>query len=153
MKDKAGWAAGGRAGKPHILLGTAILLAAALCFGLGILVARDMPRTDDALWIEQLPPEELPGSVPAESAAGKQEEISGPAGPQPGGGPAAADAAASAAAHASTGTYVASKNGTRYYLPSCSGAKRIKEENRVWFQTKSMAEAAGYTPAANCDGM
>jgi hypothetical protein len=28
----------------------------------------------------------------------------------------------------STGQFVASKNGTKYYLPTCSGANRISEE-------------------------
>ena len=49
--------------------------------------------------------------------------------------------------------YVASKSGTKYHLPWCSGARRIKEENKVWFATKEEAEAAGYTPAANCKGL
>lgn len=49
--------------------------------------------------------------------------------------------------------YVASKSGTKYHLPWCSGAKRIKEENKIWFATKEAAEAAGYTPAANCKGI
>ncbi len=51
------------------------------------------------------------------------------------------------------GGYVASKSGTKYHLPWCSGAKRIKEENKIWFKTKSEAEAAGYEPAANCKGI
>lgn len=51
------------------------------------------------------------------------------------------------------GKYVASKNGTAYHYPWCSGAKRIKEENKIWFQTKEEAEARGYKPAANCDGL
>lgn len=51
------------------------------------------------------------------------------------------------------GTYVASKNGTRYHFPWCSGAQNIKEENKVWFDTKEAAEAAGYTPAKNCKGL
>lgn len=50
-------------------------------------------------------------------------------------------------------TYVASKNSTKYHLPWCSGARRISEENKVWFATKEDAAAAGYTPAANCPGM
>lgn len=49
--------------------------------------------------------------------------------------------------------FVASKNGTRYYYPWCSGVSRIKEENKVWFATKEEAERAGYTPAANCKGL
>jgi hypothetical protein len=51
------------------------------------------------------------------------------------------------------GGYVASKSGTKYHLPWCSGAKRIKEENKVWFKTQAEAEDAGYTPAANCKGI
>ncbi len=51
------------------------------------------------------------------------------------------------------GEYVASKNGTVYHLPWCSGAQRIKEENKVWFTTQEEAEEAGYRPAANCKGL
>lgn len=49
--------------------------------------------------------------------------------------------------------FVASKNGTKYHYPWCSGAQRIKEENKVWFNTKEEAEKAGYTPASNCKGL
>ncbi len=51
------------------------------------------------------------------------------------------------------GKYVASKNGSAYYLPSCSGASRIKDENKIWFDSKSAAEEAGYHKAANCKGL
>jgi len=51
------------------------------------------------------------------------------------------------------GAYVASKTGKKYHLPWCSGAQRIKEENKVWFDSKEAAEQAGYTPAANCKGL
>ncbi|MFH0846203.1 MAG: hypothetical protein V1851_02265 [Patescibacteria group bacterium] len=53
----------------------------------------------------------------------------------------------------STGKYVASKNGTKYHAPWCSGAQRIKKENQIWFSSKEEAEAAGYTPASNCPGI
>ena len=49
--------------------------------------------------------------------------------------------------------YVASINGTKYYLPNCSGVGRINDENKIWFTTKEEAEIAGYTPAANCSGL
>ncbi|MDB5224793.1 MAG: protein of unknown function with transrane region [Candidatus Adlerbacteria bacterium] len=49
--------------------------------------------------------------------------------------------------------YVASKNGTKYYLPACSGAKRIAAVNQVWFSTAQDAKNAGYGPAANCPGL
>lgn len=52
-----------------------------------------------------------------------------------------------------TSSYVASKNGTKYHLPWCAGASQIKEENKIWFKTKAEAEAAGYSPAANCKGI
>ncbi len=57
------------------------------------------------------------------------------------------------AAMAAGGQYVASKTGKSYHLPWCSGAKLIKEENKVWFTTKEEAEARGYTPAGNCPGI
>jgi len=49
--------------------------------------------------------------------------------------------------------YVGSKNSDKYHLPWCSGAKQIAEANKVFFNTKAEAEAAGYTPAANCKGI
>lgn len=49
--------------------------------------------------------------------------------------------------------FVASKNGKRYYLKSCAGAKRIKPENLISFESRELAEAAGYTKAANCPGL
>lgn len=60
---------------------------------------------------------------------------------------------ASAKAPAGKGQYVASKSGTKYYLPTCAGANRIKEENKVWFATAGEARAKGLEPAANCPGL
>ncbi len=48
---------------------------------------------------------------------------------------------------------VGSKNGTKYHYLWCSGALRIKDENKVFFANKEEAEQAGYTPAANCPGL
>ncbi|MFA6503121.1 MAG: hypothetical protein WCT45_02605 [Candidatus Paceibacterota bacterium] len=48
---------------------------------------------------------------------------------------------------------VASKNGTKYYLPTCAGAARIAEGNKVQFASAEAARAAGYAPAANCKGL
>lgn len=53
----------------------------------------------------------------------------------------------------SSGTYVASRNGSSYHLPTCPGAKQIKEENKVWFQTEEEARRAGFKPAGNCPGL
>ncbi|MDP2593210.1 MAG: hypothetical protein Q8P52_00980 [bacterium] len=54
---------------------------------------------------------------------------------------------------AKEGKYVGSKSGSKYHLPWCSGAQRIKKENEVWFDSKEEAAKAGYTPAANCPGL
>lgn len=51
------------------------------------------------------------------------------------------------------GQVVASKSGTKYYFPSCSGADRISEGNKVWFASVAAAEEAGYTRSANCEGI
>lgn len=54
---------------------------------------------------------------------------------------------------AEEGKIVASKSGTKYYLPSCASASRISEANKIWFTSAELAVAAGYTPAANCKGI
>ena len=51
------------------------------------------------------------------------------------------------------GQLVASKNGTKYHFPWCSGAKRMLEENKIWFASIAEARAGGYEPAANCKGL
>ena len=48
---------------------------------------------------------------------------------------------------------VGSKSGTKYHLPTCSGAKRIKPENLITFESIDAAKAAGYSAAANCPGL
>ena len=51
------------------------------------------------------------------------------------------------------GRFVASRGGSAYHYPWCPGALKIKEENKIWFQTKEEAEAKGYKPAGNCPGL
>ena len=53
----------------------------------------------------------------------------------------------------SQGMLVASKSGTKYYFPWCSGVARIKEENKVWFQSYEEARSRGLTPASGCQGL
>lgn len=48
------------------------------------------------------------------------------------------------------GNFLASINGKAYYPKDCAAANRIKEENRIWFNTKEEAEAQGYKLAQNC---
>lgn len=48
---------------------------------------------------------------------------------------------------------VASKSGTKYHYPWCSGAKRISPANLVTYASIDDARKAGLTPAANCKGL
>ncbi len=47
---------------------------------------------------------------------------------------------------------VASKasSSKKYHFTWCPGAKKIKEANKIWFETKALAQKAGYTLAGNC---
>ena len=47
-----------------------------------------------------------------------------------------------------TGAFVGSKNGTKYYGPNCATVKRIKPENYIWFENAQDAQLQGYTPGA-----
>ena len=46
--------------------------------------------------------------------------------------------------------FVASTRGTSYYYAWCTGAKTIAEKNRVWFESRQAAEAAGFKPSKSC---
>ena len=46
---------------------------------------------------------------------------------------------------------IVSKNSDKYHYSWCSGVKRIKPENQIWFENESLAQKAGYTLAGNCN--
>jgi hypothetical protein len=48
------------------------------------------------------------------------------------------------------GSIVASKSGKKYYFPWCSGVKRIKMENRIYFDTELDAQNKGLTLSSTC---
>ncbi len=48
---------------------------------------------------------------------------------------------------------VASKTGTKYYLPTCAGVDRISDDKKVWFASPELAREEGYEPADNCKGL
>ena len=45
---------------------------------------------------------------------------------------------------------VVSKNSDKYHYSWCSGAKKIKPENQIWFTSAQEAESKGYILAGNC---
>ena len=122
---------------PHTAIVLILVLSSTASFGLGVLAGRDMTapghlvpvtgKQEGLQILDQKGERMAPGALPAAAIA----PILG----VPGQG------------------YVASKSGTKYYLPTCSGVGRIKEENKVWYATKADAEAAGLTPATNCPGL
>lgn len=46
--------------------------------------------------------------------------------------------------------FVASKNGTKYYPMDCKSASRIKDENKVYFNSETEAIDEGYEKASGC---
>ena len=50
--------------------------------------------------------------------------------------------------NAEKGQFVGSRNSDKYHPLDCSWAKRIKPENRIWFQSKEEAEKMGYSPSS-----
>ena len=112
---------------PRDLLILGILISAStLSFGLGYLTGSDMHSGTELLRLEPFMPDaESPGQAPTS-------KVGAPTG--------------------SVGV-VASKNGTKYYLPDCAGAGRISDANKIWFTSAVAAVAAGYAPAANCNGL
>lgn len=121
-----------------VLIIAVLVLSSSAAFGLGVLAGKDMKSASadgGSLWIEQLPAAARAGGGPAAAVEASVKTETGPATPS---GPK---------------VYVASKNGTKFYLPSCGTANRIKEENKVWFATKEEALAAGYEPSSTCKGL
>ncbi|MCX6751733.1 MAG: hypothetical protein NT161_03160 [Candidatus Nomurabacteria bacterium] len=49
-----------------------------------------------------------------------------------------------------SGNFFASSRGTKYYSISCSAGKTIKEENRIYFNTSTEAQSAGYELSSAC---
>jgi hypothetical protein len=126
---------------PTEALVLAILLLSSLSsFGLGILYAKDTGIAGAA----------TPGIVDASGpsylkASAQEASVAAAATP--------AEAEQNAPAIPEGGQFVASKSGQRYYFPWCSGAKQIKEGNKIWFDSREAAEAKGYTPAKTCKGL
>jgi hypothetical protein len=47
-------------------------------------------------------------------------------------------------------SFVASKNGSRYYPVDCKSSSRIKPENKIYFNSADDAQRAGLTLASGC---
>lgn len=106
-----------------------LILIAAIFFGLGILYAEHMPARTMPLSVE------IPAQVKNIAAATINDNIPADSAPKPTISPEKVE-------------YMASKNGSKYYLTTCKST--IKEANKVYFKTKEDAEKAGFTPSQTC---
>lgn len=66
---------------------------------------------------------------------------------QPSASPTPAAVAGATTNEQTTKIFVASVNSTLYHHADCPSAKRIKQENQIWFSSPGEAEAAGYSPS------
>ncbi|MEK7488086.1 MAG: hypothetical protein AAB598_02070 [Patescibacteria group bacterium] len=103
-----------------------LMLIAVIFFGLGVLYTEHMPVRTMPLSID------IPAQGKAVAAAVALTDALVP----------------DKAVLSKNGEYVASKNGSKYYLTTCKST--IKEANKVFFKTKEDAEKAGFTPSTTC---
>ncbi|MBO8159597.1 thermonuclease family protein [Thermosyntropha sp.] len=47
--------------------------------------------------------------------------------------------------------YIGNKNSKKFHLPSCEGVAKMKEENKVQFESRDEAVDAGYAPCSLCN--
>lgn len=127
-----------------------ILLASGASFGLGMLAERSLAGEGGGVKIEQL---DAASSLPAAASEALAPVPTAPKTATPAPKVFTKKAAPTGTATAATGKYVASKNGTKFYLPSCATANRINEENKIYFTTEEEAEAAGFQPSSTCKGL
>lgn len=133
--------------KQDLFIAAIIFLVGLGSFGLGRL-SIIWPQKEPITFTEWGNPlEGEKGALEGQNGAIKGGSAGPVSGTQPG------QSTASAVNAITQGKYVASKNGTVYHYPWCPGAKQIKEENKIYFNTKEEAKKAGYRPAANCDGL
>ena len=50
----------------------------------------------------------------------------------------------------SKGNFVGSSTSKKYHLPDCRYALKIKQENKVYFQSAEEAKSQGYLPCKSC---
>lgn len=124
-----------------LLIALLVLSASLASFGLGVLSARDMSGKGNVDTFRIDSSSTTNAQVLGASAALAGQDVLTP------------KTVEQATIVSTQGVYVASKTGKRYYLPTCSGAKRIKKENRISFSSLEEAKASGRTPASNCKGL
>ncbi len=117
---------------------------ALVCLGLGAALAQGLPTRPVAL----AQPAVAMTTGAASPSVGTARPT--PATAVPTQGLAAVAVTLSAQSTTAQGAFVASGSGSIYHRADCASAARILAANRLWFDTASDAEAAGYRPCAKC---
>ncbi|MBL7053456.1 MAG: hypothetical protein ISS02_02265 [Candidatus Portnoybacteria bacterium] len=103
-----------------IILIVTIILVALISFGIGYLIAS---QTENQSIIIQNPSNTYSASI-NQSSVPLQNELEKQTTGQ--------------------GSFMGSINSNKYHWPDCSFAKRISEENQIWFSSEEEAQNAGY---------
>lgn len=119
-----------------IVLVLGFVLVALISFGAGYLSA---PGTSEKSLIIEEPAANISEQIISDQETGEQSAVQQESG--------------NAEEEVQQGIIVASKNGTKYYWPWSSWAKRIKPENLIWFKSESEAQKAGYSKSSDFDNI
>ncbi|HMN19486.1 MAG TPA: hypothetical protein PKA31_02745 [Candidatus Moranbacteria bacterium] len=111
----------------RITVFAAFLLSGGICFALGFLEGRKMPS--EPLVIEKREQTAAPAQNTPPEPPGPFKDSAAPS--------------SSSAASSSGCAFVGSRNSDKFYIPSCSWAKRIKPENLVCYKSEQEALAKG----------
>ena len=122
-----------RRNQADIALVLGFILVAGIAFGAGRLTAPEIVRNPIIIDESNAPSSvNFLGSVPQTLATPTGESAVAPQGSQV----------------SAMGLFVASRGGTKYHWPWCSYGEKIKEVNKIWFNSEKEAKAAGYSPCA-----
>jgi len=122
-----------RRNQADIALVLGFILVAGIAFGAGRLTAPEIVRNPIIIDESNAPSSvNLLGSVSQTLATPTGESAVAPQGSQV----------------SARGLFVASRGGTKYHWPWCSYGEKIKEVNKIWFNSEKEAKAAGYSPCA-----
>lgn len=124
--------AAGNVVEPFLIDGTTYLPVRAICEALGLTVSWDAATSTVALTSGAAAPVQSETTPPAVVTEPVQDPEPSPAPVQ------------------TTGVYVGSIQSDKYHFPSCRHAKKILQENEIWFDSKEDAAAAGYSPCGVC---
>ncbi|GEM_PF-1140474 len=117
----------GKENRQNLMLGVFLALGLLTGLGIGLLITSNTPMP---IIIDRNAKITVPETILKDMEAGKESIVK--------------------PSYMPGGNFIASISGKAYYPANCEAAKKIKEENRIWFNSAEEARAQGYQPAKNC---